>query len=1001
MMHSKIALFLLTLSLSVSECIAARLALGQEEEEEAALSQETVMGEALRITRVLEEEGQGYFLNDNAKPSNDLEGTKEQRRQLLDFVNAVIQQLEQSRSGHLNRLDLVPFCHEASHTASKLVSGFADWAKTSGFEDRHLTGEASWALTATQKEIHWLCKGGHTKDHQDPNGFVDPVSGLKQVYDSFSESLQCKAGMVPCVNGDVVGERPDCQCRCHIGWAEENCGKPTCAVDCGPHGSCTSPDHCTCIEEDWTTPEGGAPCSLLHEFKWRVGEWDTCSAEKGHRGTRQRNVQCQRNDGTFVQNVFTECVTAACSTGCAERNQPNSTEPCCTPFEMSDFPYTNCGVKSDGCGGELDFGVCDLPPLDSTAKTGRPYPPVTLFLQRLLGQTSSAMKKRDFGPPAFCSDAQQKISLLKEEVSSVDHSTPWALKEAQREVMYLCSSDWSKMSMEDRQQKLEEHHDALLEVVNQYVGSGSPSEEQPTEDDSSEQPVEEASEEPEPVLKATAHQVLPRRKHVGGFSMAEKASMHLKPWQNYFDVAAKMDSDFPSNGKMLPPTSADVDRPKHKGMSATTLWHSKREHLWDGWGRRATKEAPDISSEFDTQDLEPLPPAAPSPQTPAAVTASVAPAPSMPTAAAANSMHKSSAEQPPTHKGRVALRLRHQLGESSPFAKPSSKMSNDAKSHAHHTQRGGKIKHGGTEKNHGMQRKHAGGPLSKAATSKLHRSDDMRTGLRPPDTRRSLPTAQDEDGDEDLERQLQVELASESKEEQMDSTWVQDAFSTETAKPANAVTAAAMAMENQIEDLREQNAALRRKLKHAHGTAHGSHVKRRLRMNTPSHENAPQAFASEAEVASLRAENKRLWKTLGRAWQHEGRAWRAEASHLRRLSAHVHKLEQEQQLIREDEQPWGAQEEEQLQEQRDQLEDREQVQDQDEIEEQDLQPYPSIPHRQMQGLSLAARSNDMHWRQFWHRAQSIDSDVSEALDEPEDSPRALLGQLLGDLSSTD
>merc|ERR1719316_1752431 len=123
----------------------------------------------------------------------------------------------------------------------------------------------------------------------------------------------------------------------------------------------------------------------------------------------------------------------------------------------------------------------------------------------------------------------------------------------------------------------------------------------------------------------------------------------------------------------------------------------------------------------------------------------------------------------------------------------------------------------------------------------------------------------------------------------MDSTWVQDAFSTETAKPANAVTAAAMAMENQIEDLREQNAALRRKLKHAHGTAHGSHVKRRLRKNTPSHENAPQAFASEAEVASLRAENKRLRKTLGRAWQHEGRAWRAEASHLRRLSAHVHK----------------------------------------------------------------------------------------------------------------
>merc|ERR1719327_2017621 len=77
-----------------------------------------------------------------------------------------------------------------------------------------------WALEEVEIETDWLCKNWVPERKLQ---FKDHLDGIKEVLQLYDEKLQCMPGDVACIQGELVGVKPECGCKCFHGWIGEAC----------------------------------------------------------------------------------------------------------------------------------------------------------------------------------------------------------------------------------------------------------------------------------------------------------------------------------------------------------------------------------------------------------------------------------------------------------------------------------------------------------------------------------------------------------------------------------------------------------------------------------------------------------------------------------------------------------------------------------------------------------------------------------------------------------
>jgi hypothetical protein len=77
-----------------------------------------------------------------------------------------------------------------------------------------------WALEEVEIETDWLCKNWVPERKLQ---FKDHLDGIKEVLQLYDEKLQCMPGDVACIQGQLVGVKPECGCKCFHGWIGEAC----------------------------------------------------------------------------------------------------------------------------------------------------------------------------------------------------------------------------------------------------------------------------------------------------------------------------------------------------------------------------------------------------------------------------------------------------------------------------------------------------------------------------------------------------------------------------------------------------------------------------------------------------------------------------------------------------------------------------------------------------------------------------------------------------------
>jgi len=315
-----------------------------------------------------------------------------------------------------------------------------------------------WAIHQIDTEVRWLCSEWQP-EHRLLVG--EHAESLKETLDLYLESLQCQAGSVTCAEGgDVVGEIPHCACICKPGYGGDACETPICSQGC-VEGDCIAPDHCECTPNVAT----GANCSEALTFEWVVGEWGFCPGH-GRWAEREREIGCTRSDSIEATSELCEEHLRTFKLGMWKGLMPTHLELCCDPFTTNDLPYQECGIADDGCGGEVNFGSCDL---FKSIDPDSPFAPVITELRKMLKEMTEVLRHGDGSRAAACASLNNAYQMTDNAEHFADNrnaeADEWALEQVDHEFKWLCTAGRGPME----EGEIKSHLAGMEEVYQMYI----------------------------------------------------------------------------------------------------------------------------------------------------------------------------------------------------------------------------------------------------------------------------------------------------------------------------------------------------------------------------------------------------------------------------------------------------------------------------------------------------------------------------------------------------
>lgn len=150
--------------------------------------------------------------------------------------------------------------------------------------------------------------------------------------------------------------------------------------------------------------------------------------------------------------------------------------PICKPMTEIDFPFTDCGIEQDGCGGTVDFGPCEthVPPGSDLshlpAHVSGPMAPVVRMMQQMIQAARESLKYGGDGTDKvrFCKQIEASFTGVRRDFKYSEAAPhKWAFKQIRDEITWLCRTDQGA-SVSARRQAIDEHIAAMGEVLKTY-----------------------------------------------------------------------------------------------------------------------------------------------------------------------------------------------------------------------------------------------------------------------------------------------------------------------------------------------------------------------------------------------------------------------------------------------------------------------------------------------------------------------------------------------------